>query len=65
MEFRKCSINGESYGSGTTMIGIAALIKDGKLEEAKKLKKELDLQILRKHPPYFNLIDVRQCTYSY
>jgi magnesium-transporting ATPase (P-type) len=27
MEFRKCSINGVSYGSGTTMIGIAALVK--------------------------------------
>lgn len=34
MEFRKCSINGISYGSGTTMIGIAALIKDGHMQEA-------------------------------
>ena len=57
MEFRKCSINGVSYGSGTTMIGIAALIKDGKLEEAKKLKESMAVQATRKHLPYCNLID--------
>ena len=39
------------------MIGIAALIKDGKIEEAAKLKKELDEQVKRVHPPYCNLID--------
>ena len=57
MEFRKCSINGISYGSGTTMIGIAALIKNGKMQEAARLKKNLDDQVFRKHPPYCNLID--------
>jgi phospholipid-transporting ATPase len=30
MEFRKCSINGVSYGQGTTEIGIAALKRAGK-----------------------------------
>lgn len=30
MEFRKCSIGGVSYGKGTTEIGIAALIREGK-----------------------------------
>ena len=57
MEFRKCSINGISYGKGTTAIGIAALIKDGKLEEAAQLKKELEKQSNHPHPPYCNLID--------
>ena len=30
MDFRKCSINGVSYGHGTTEIGIAALMRAGK-----------------------------------
>ena len=39
------------------MIGIAALIKDGRLEEAEQLKAQMDVQATRKHPPYCNLID--------
>jgi phospholipid-transporting ATPase len=34
MEFRKCSINGISYGHGTTEIGLAALKRSGKLSDA-------------------------------
>ena len=41
MDFRKMSVAGVRYGKGTTMIGIAALEKDGKMEEAKALKAEL------------------------
>jgi phospholipid-transporting ATPase len=44
MDFRKMSVAGVSYGKGTTVIGIAALEKDGKFEEAAAMKVELDEQ---------------------
>ena len=38
MDFRKCSINGTSYGEGTTEIGLARLRRMGQHTEAARLK---------------------------
>ena len=58
MDFRKMSVAGVRYGAGTTMIGIAALEKDGKFEEAKAMKAELLEQENRPDKiPYCSYID--------
>ena len=58
MDFRKMSVAGVAYGKGTTMIGIAALEKDGKFEEAAAQKVELEKQENRKDKvPYCSYFD--------
>ncbi|RLN46338.1 hypothetical protein BBJ28_00021417 [Nothophytophthora sp. Chile5] len=52
MEFRKCSIDGISYGSGITEIGRAALVRAGKPIPAEP---KLDPSI--KRMPYVNFVD--------
>jgi len=41
MEFRKCSISGVSFGAGATLIGISALERTGRQDEADKLREEI------------------------
>jgi phospholipid-translocating P-type ATPase (flippase) len=53
MDFRKCSINGKSYGEGTTEIGLARLKRMGLHEEADKLK---SLKPDADMPQYVNFI---------
>lgn len=53
MDFRKCSVNGVSYGHGTTEIGIAALLRAGKTvppEATQELPPE-------QRRPYVNFVD--------
>ncbi|TDH69717.1 hypothetical protein CCR75_008340 [Bremia lactucae] len=57
MEFRKCSINGVSYGSGTTEIGRAALRRKGVSIPAER--EPMDFTTRRDHIPYVNFEDVR------
>lgn len=52
MEYRKCSINGVSYGSGITEIGRAALIRAGKAIPA-----EPKMEPGMKRMPYVNFVD--------
>lgn len=52
MEFRKCSINGISYGSGITEIGRAALLRTGKPVPAEP---KLDPSV--KRVPFVNFVD--------
>jgi magnesium-transporting ATPase (P-type) len=42
MDFRKCSINGKSYGRGSTEIGIARLRREGKLDEIRCLEEHAE-----------------------
>nr|CCA23321.1 PREDICTED: probable phospholipidtransporting ATPase IBlike putative [Albugo laibachii Nc14]CCA24343.1 PREDICTED: hypothetical protein [Albugo laibachii Nc14] len=58
MEFRKCCINGISYGTGTTEIGRAALRRKG-IPTAEPDLKPSDS---RKMPPYVNFEDPRLLT---
>ncbi|KAG3115428.1 Phospholipid-transporting ATPase 3 [Phytophthora idaei] len=52
MEFRKCSINGISYGSGITEIGRAALVRAGK-----PIPPEPKLDPSIKKIPFVNFVD--------
>ncbi|DAZ93603.1 TPA: hypothetical protein N0F65_003653 [Lagenidium giganteum] len=52
MEFRKCSINGVSYGSGITEIGRAALVRAGK-----PIPEEPKMEPGMKKMPYVNFVD--------
>ncbi|EEY63415.1 phospholipid-transporting ATPase, putative [Phytophthora infestans T30-4] len=52
MEFRKCSINGTSYGSGITEIGRAALVRAGK-----PIPPEPKLDPSVKSIPFVNFVD--------
>ncbi|CAH0514358.1 unnamed protein product [Peronospora belbahrii] len=52
MEFRRCSINGTSYGSGMTEIGRAALVRAGK-----PIEPEAKLDSSIKKMPYVNFVD--------
>ncbi|CEG49014.1 aminophospholipid translocase [Plasmopara halstedii] len=52
MEFRKCSINGISYGSGLTEIGRAALKRAGK-----PIPNEPKLESGRSQVPFVNFVD--------
>ncbi|EGZ15099.1 hypothetical protein PHYSODRAFT_351482 [Phytophthora sojae] len=52
MEFRKCSINGTSYGSGITEIGRAALVRAGK-----PIPPEPKLDPSIKRIPFVNFVD--------
>lgn len=54
MEFRKMSIDGTSYGIGTTVIGIAALEREGKAKEAKTAKVSLEASEASPHPRFIN-----------
>ncbi|EEY53844.1 P-type ATPase (P-ATPase) Superfamily [Phytophthora infestans T30-4] len=56
MEFRKCSINGVSYGTGMTEIGRAALRRKGVVVPAET---EPDPATRRAKIPYVNFEDVR------
>ncbi|EGZ15046.1 hypothetical protein PHYSODRAFT_286241 [Phytophthora sojae] len=56
MEFRKCSINGVSYGTGTTEIGRAALRRKGVIVPAET---EPDPASRRAKIPYVNFEDPR------
>ncbi|KAI9919817.1 hypothetical protein PsorP6_017448 [Peronosclerospora sorghi] len=52
MEFRRCSINGTSYGSGMTEIGRAALVRAGK-----PVPPEPKLDPCMKKTPFVNFVD--------
>lgn len=56
MEFRKMSIAGRSYGQGTTIIGVAALERDGKYKEAKEAKEFLESVESSPHPRFVNFV---------
>ena len=53
MDFRKCSINGVSYGHGTTEIGIAALMRAGKPVPPEAMEAVAP----DKRQPYVNFVD--------
>ena len=42
MDFRKCTINGVSYGLGTTEIGVAALTRAGKDGEVARMREIME-----------------------
>lgn len=57
MEFRKCAINGVVYGTGTTVIGAAALQRQGQLKEAAAAREAIEAQAQHPHPRYVNYAD--------
>jgi len=56
MEFRKMSIAGKAYGQGTTIIGVAALERDGKMKEAREARNFLDSVENAPHPRFINFV---------
>ena len=57
MEFRKMSIGGKAYGKGTTIIGVAALEREGKNKEAKEAREFLDSVESAPHPRFINFVE--------
>ena len=57
MEFRKMSILGKAYGQGTTVIGVAALEREGKFTEAKMAQNFLTSIESAPHPKFMNFVE--------